>query len=255
MITSADNPKLKTIRRLADVRHRRRTGLFAAEGEDLVDAAAEAGVEPVFILRAGVDVEPRLLAEASSLRSGTRVVGVYGQRFAEPAGDLSVYLHGVADPGNVGTVLRSAHALCDGPVVLGPECADPYAPKAVRASMGSVFARPPARGWLEAFRGRLRAVVALDRGAERPLGALSADELEPPVVVCLGAERAGLPAEVLEAGDVVASIPLRPDGPDSLNVAMAATVGLYELGPKVLGRGARERANGTPHATRMASHG
>ena len=98
------------------------------------------------LLWSGQDVEPELLDRVSQLGSGTRVIGVYRQRWAEPGGELSVALHGVGDPGNVGTVIRSAHALADGPVIIGPGTADPYGPKAVRAAMGSVFARPPARG-------------------------------------------------------------------------------------------------------------
>src|SRR4051794_27048212 len=118
MITSADNQQLKTIRKLQDKSWRDRLDLFGAEGEGLVDAAEAAGWEPEIFLVAGDDVEPELLAEAGSLGSGTRVVGVYGRRWSEPGGDLSVYLHGVGDPGNVGAVIRSAHALAHGPVVL-----------------------------------------------------------------------------------------------------------------------------------------
>jgi TrmH family RNA methyltransferase len=222
MITSPDNRQLKTIRRLHEKRAREREGLFVAEGEDLVDAAAAAGWEPELLLRAGEDVEPRLLDAVSTLGSGTRVIGVYGQRWSEPGGDLSVYLHGVGDPGNVGTVIRSAHALADGPVVLGPGCADPWSPKAVRASMGSIFHRPPAR----ALPGELAGTaIALAVGSGTPLEAV---ELRPPEVLLLGAEREGLPADVTAAADRVAHLPLRGDGPDSLNVAMAATVALYE---------------------------
>jgi len=242
MITSSDNDKLKLVRRLADVRHRRRTGLFVAEGEDLVEAAAAAGVEPELLLVGGVDVEPRLLEAVSSLGSGTRVIGVYRQRFVEPCGALSLYLHGVSDPGNVGTSVRSAHALGDGPVVVGPGCADPYGPKAVRASMGSIFARPPAHAEVGELAGTL---VALARGAERSLDELAAGQLEPPVVVCLGAEREGLPHSVRERAADRVEIRLRPDGPDSLNVAMAATVALYALGSRIA----------PAHPTRMASHG
>ena len=125
-------------------------------------------------------------------------------------------------------ILRAAHALCDGPVVLGPGCADPYSPKAVRASMGSVFARPPARAELAALAGTK---LALDGGAPTPLADL---ELRPPVVICLGGEREGLPTGAVgSAADARARIPMRPDGPDSLNVAMAATVALYELGHRM----------------------
>jgi TrmH family RNA methyltransferase len=223
MITSRDNTQLKTIRRLLrEKKARQREGLFVAEGEDLIDAARAAGWEPELVLEAGVDVEPELLQAVSALGSGARVAGIFRQRWSEPHGDLCVYLHGVGDPGNVGSAIRSAHALADGPVILGPDCADPWSPKAVRASMGSVFARPPARAGFEELVGT---TIALERGAGPALSEL---RVEPPVVLCLGAERAGLPEAVRKGADVTAHIPLRPGGPDSLNVAMAATVALYE---------------------------
>ncbi|MEA2346842.1 MAG: methyltransferase, TrmH family [Thermoleophilaceae bacterium] len=229
MITSPDNEQLKTIRKLAQKKERARTGLFVAEGEDLVDAAAAAGLRPEILLRSGEDVEPALLDKVSALGSGARVIGVYAQRWTEPAGDLCVYLHGVGDPGNVGAVIRSAHALCDGPVILGPGCADPYSPKAVRASMGSVFARPPAKAAFEDLAGTL---VALDSGGQTPLASV---EVSAPVVLCLGAEREGLPPALVERAAVSASIPIREHGPESLNVAMAATVALYDLGNRMAG--------------------
>jgi TrmH family RNA methyltransferase len=227
MITSPDNQKLKQIRKLRSRRERERTGLFVVEGEDLVAAAVAAQAEPELLLVAGEDVEPGLLGAVSTLGSGTRVIGVYRQRWASPGGELSVYLHGVADPGNIGTIVRAAHALCDGPVVLGPGCADPYSPKAVRASMGSVFARPPARAELAGLTGTK---LALDGRASTSLADL---EVQPPVVICLGAEREGLPTELESGADARARIPMRPDGPDSLNVAMAATVALYDLGHRM----------------------
>jgi len=223
MITSKDNEKLKTVRKLQQKRWRDRLDLFAAEGEDLVEAAELAGWEPDTLLVAGVDVEGELLDEVSALGSGSRAIGVYRRRWSEPGGRLSVYLHGVGDPGNVGTVIRSAHALCDGPVVLGPDCADPYSPKAVRASMGSLFARPPAQAGFAELTGTR---IALDAGAERTLS-----DVEPsgPVVLCIGAEREGLPPEVLSGADDVVRIALRPDGPESLNAGVAAAVALHDL--------------------------
>lgn len=229
MITSPDNEQLKTIRKLAQKKERARTGLFVAEGEDLVDAAAAAGLRPQVLLRSGEDVEPELLDKVSALGSGARVIAVYAQRWAEQGGDLSVYLHGVGDPGNVGAIIRSAHALCDGPVILGPGCADPYSPKAVRASMGSVFARPPVKATFEELGGTL---VALDSGGQAPLASV---EVAPPLVLCLGAEREGLPPALVETAAVSARIPIRPNGPESLNVAMAATVALYDLGNRMAG--------------------
>ena len=118
----------------------------------------------------------------------------------------------------MGTIMRSAHALADGPVILGPGCADPFSPKAVRASMGSVFARPPARvEGLDELPGTL---VPLDAEASTTL---SDAALEPPLVLCLGAERAGLPEALSPAAVRI------PVATDSLNVAMAATVALYEV--------------------------
>jgi TrmH family RNA methyltransferase len=208
VITSADNEKLKTIRKLQQKRWRTKLGLFSVEGEDLIHGGAE------FVLRSGVDVEPDLLDAVSTLGSGTRVIGVYKQRWSEPEGELLVYLHGVEDPGNVGTIIRSAHALADATVVLGPGCADPYSPKAVRASMGSIFAKPPARAALAALGGQK---VALDVTAERGLRDL---DVTGPVVLVMGSERGDLPAGVEGV-----RIPVHAD---SLNVAMAATVALYE---------------------------
>jgi len=229
VITSKDNEKLKLIRSLAQRKHRDREGLFVAEGEDLLDAAAAAGVEAELVLVAGEDVEPELLDSVSTLGSGTRALGVFRERWAAPGGQLSVYLHGVGDPGNVGTIIRAAHAFADGPVVLSPDCADPFSPKAVRASMGSIFARPPARAELSDVGGHRLALVP-DAPTE-----LAGAALEPPLVLCLGAEREGLPADALEAVDGSARIPISESGPGSLNVAMAATVALYEARNRMAG--------------------
>jgi RNA methyltransferase, TrmH family len=223
VITSPDNDKLKTIRKLQQKSWRTKLGLFSAEGEDLVGAAEAAGRPADFVLRAGEDVEPDLLDGVSTLGSGTRVIGVYEQRWAEPAGDVLVYLHGVEDPGNVGTIIRSAHALADATVVLGPGTADPYSPKAVRASMGSIFRRPPARATLDALDGHK---VALDVTAESELRDL---DVTRPVVLVLGSERGDLPSGVEGV-----RIPVHAD---SLNVGMAATVALYEVANRMAADG------------------
>jgi TrmH family RNA methyltransferase len=221
MITSKDNEKLKLIRRLAERKHRDREGLFAVEGEDLVAAAAAAGAEPVFVLRAGDDVEPALLDAVSALGSGTRVIGVYPQAWASEADSPAVYLHGVGDPGNVGAVIRSVDALTGGWVVLGPGCTDPYSPKAVRASMGSVFSIPLLRAPVEATPAPRVGLVA--HGGEEPAASDAVGTL------CLGAEREGLPAEVLASCDRRWTIPLRPGGAESLNVAAAAAIALGRI--------------------------
>ena len=213
MITSPHNEKLKEVRKL----QRRRERRFVAEGEDLLAAAADAGWSAVYELRAGVDVEADLLDGVSGLGSGTRALGVFEQRWGAVAGPLCIALWGVRDPGNVGTVLRSALAFGASSVALGPETADPFGPKAVRASMGAIFAVPVARvasiAQLPAPR------VALAAGAGEALRGPLAGTL------VIGAERAGLPDEVVEACDAVAHIPIAGD---SLNAAMAATIALYE---------------------------
>jgi TrmH family RNA methyltransferase len=236
-ITSQHNRRLKEIRRLRRRRDwRARTGRFVAEGEDLL-AAADAAAWPAverYCARgsglAGTEVEAELLASASGLASGTRALAVYEERWAErPAGPVCVYLHGLGDPGNVGAVLRSAQAFAAGSVVLGPGCADPFGPKAVRASMGAVFAVALVR---VAELGELPgAKLALVPGQGVPLPELwssAAPRAQGPrdVTLLIGAERTGLPRELVEAADLVAHIPIQTD---SLNAAMAAAIALYEL--------------------------
>lgn len=224
-ITSPHNQALKQVRKLRRRRERERTGRFVAEGEDLVAAAQAAGWPALELYSAagsglpGREVEAILLARASTLGSGTRALGVYEQQWGDPVGDLCVYLHGVADPGNVGAILRSALAFGVGSVVLGPGCADPFGPKAVRASMGAIFAVPVARGELEDLPGQSVALVA--REGEPLRGPAPG-----PVTVLVGAEREGLPADMVARCDRVAHIPIASE---SLNAAMAATVALYEL--------------------------
>lgn len=238
MIASPHNEKLKLVRKLRERKYREREHAFVSEGEDLLEAGLEAGAKPRFVLVAagaelpltgtrlrGEEVEPRLLAEASYLSSGTRVIAVWPQRWVRSAGSFCLYLHGIGDPGNVGTIIRTAHALVGGSVVLGPGCADPFSPKAVRASMGSIFARPPVgadiaatpmpRVALVAHGGMVLAGPEGDEGA-RALGGAA--------TVCLGAERDGLPVEVLLQCDSQITIPLRAGGAESLNVAAVAAI-------------------------------
>jgi TrmH family RNA methyltransferase len=222
MITSKDNEKLKLIRKLAERKYREREGLFVAEGEDLVEAAAQAGWEPEFVLRAGVDVEPRLLDAVSTLGSGTRVIGVYRPVEQVAADGFQVYLHDVGDPGNVGTIIRTADALLGGSVVLGAGCADPYGPKAVRASMGSIFRLAISKGGQAPF--KLPVVGLVAHGGEPP-------DDEPVGSLMLGGERDGLSPELVGRCDRLWTIPLR-DGVESLNVAAAAAVALGRIASK-----------------------
>ncbi len=227
VITSPQNEKLKLVRRLAERRGRDREGLFLTEGEDQYEAGLASGAVPRVLLSVpgsgigGLEVEPELLASVSALGSGTRVIAVWEQRWSPVEGPVCVYLHGVGDPANVGAVIRSAHALVDGTVVLGPGCADPFSPKAVRASMGSVFGQPLAHGEVGETPEPRLALVA--HGGE-PLGDLTA-----PLTVCVGAERDGLPPEVLSACEREVTIPLRSGAAESLNLAAAAAIVLQRI--------------------------
>jgi TrmH family RNA methyltransferase len=242
VINSHQNPRLKQLRMLlAKKRERLRTGLFVAEGEDLVLAAAAAGWDPEDVLVAagpgsyalpgsdaleaidGTQVDADLLAGASSLGSGTRAVGIYRQRWAETAvGPRCLHLHGLRDPGNVGTAIRAAHALGASSVSIGPDTADPFGPKAVRASMGSIFAVPVVRVAGPAELPGTTVALVLREGEELRGGTIEGD-----VTLLVGAEREGLPDDVVSACDRTAHLPIA--GAESLNAAMAATVALYEL--------------------------
>ena len=234
VITSAGNARVKLVRKLASRRQRDKLGLFVCEGEDLVSAALDAGLEPVEAL---VDAErpvllerlggtelvtSALMAELSTLSHPARVVAVFRRADLRTGAEAPVglALWHVADPGNVGTLVRAADALGPAFVAPSPGCADPTGPKALRASMGALFRVPIAR-FDEAPEPRV-ALVARDA---KPLWEL---EHEGRVTFVLGAERDGLPPELVKTCDDVATVPLA-SGADSLNVAIAGAVALYEL--------------------------
>jgi TrmH family RNA methyltransferase len=168
---------------------------------------------------ADVDVDASLLAEVSTLGHPPRVIGVY-RRSDLPVGvrPVTLALWRVGDPGNVGALLRAADAFGAG-VALSSGCADPTSPKALRASMGALFRVP-----LSSFEEPAGVRVALVPRGGTPLPEVS---LDGEVVFVLGAEREGLPEEALAGCDVQASIP-QAGGAESLNVAMAGAIALYE---------------------------
>ena len=227
MITSRDNPALKEIRKLSAATARARSGLFVAEGEDLLQMADLYGwsaIRRVCAAGSGIEgdeVEPALLAEVSNLGSGTRAIGIYERRWGSvPRTGAVVHLHGLADPGNVGTCIRSAHALGAAAVTIAPGTADPFGPKAVRASMGSVFAIPVAEcsNPLE-LRGTKIALAT--RGGVPPT-AVAAEAC----VLLVGSERGGLSADLVAQADEAWTFPLS-EGAESLNAAAACAIALF----------------------------
>ena len=220
MITSRDNERLKLVRKLHDKRWRDKLGLFFVEGEDAVAAAT---AEAVDLLRAGEDVEPELLAEVASAPHPPRVVGVY--RRADLPGwedrDATLALWRLADPGNVGTLIRTADAF-GAAVALSDGCADPTSPKALRASAGSIW-RVPLGAW-EASNSLLQATTRVALVAHGGADLASVD-LSGRVAFLLGAEREGLDPSVPRDAEATIAI----QGAESLNVAATGAIALYEL--------------------------
>jgi RNA methyltransferase, TrmH family len=256
VITSKDNEKLKLVRNLQQRRRRDREGLFVTEGEDLLEAGLAAGAEPEVLITlegeglGGEEASAAALASASLLGSGTRAIAVWRERWSPVEGPVCVYLHAVGDPGNVGGIVRTANALVRGTVVLGPGCADPFAPRAVRATMGSIFSQPVAKAGIEETPAPRVALVAhggtpIDElalfgthgpersqsGDARPASESDATPIQPHsrLTLILGAERDGVPPEVLESADDRITIPLREGAAESLNVAAAAAIALQRI--------------------------
>jgi TrmH family RNA methyltransferase len=243
------------VRQLQHKRERRERRLLVAEGEDLVEAAMAHGVRPTVLLVDGdrvpdddpllvslADLEERysvpgaLLARVSTLAAPPRVIAVLPQpgpfhfRTVAFPPSLALYLAGVADPGNVGTLVRTAAALgCDW-VALGPRSADAANPRAVRAAMGATFAIPILEGVaprdLAARRG-FQVVAAVARGGAPPWEC----DLTLPTVLALGAERPGLEPVLddlaVDRPAVRVTIP-QAEGAESLNVAAAGAAILAE---------------------------
>ena len=219
---------LKRAAKLNLKKHREAEKLFLAEGETLIQ-------ESRGLPRRMFD-GPEEVQRLSTLKTPTGPVGVFP--FLDvPAQELIaasrriVLLHGMQDPGNVGAVVRAAHAFGAG-VGLSKGCADLYNPKTVRATMGSIFHAPVAREldsleFLKNARNAGLTTIAAVPESGDPPSALPAGKL----VIAVGAEGAGLPDEVIEASEMRVTIPSLAA---SLNAAIAASILLYEAYMRVL---------------------
>jgi TrmH family RNA methyltransferase len=226
-----ETPRTVSIKRavkLQQKKHREIEELFLAEGRTLIEESPE---RPRQIFK-----EKDNVRRLSTLTTTTGPVGVFP--FLDVSGrellascDRIVLLHGVQDPGNVGTIIRAAHAFGAG-VALSGGCADLYNPKTVRATMGSIFHAPVAREvgslkFLESARGSDFMTVAAVLGGGSIPKVMPSDKL----VVVIGSEGAGLPEEVVAACEQHVKIPSQAS---SLNAAMAASILLYEAYMRVL---------------------
>lgn len=266
LITSAANPLVKRIRLLAERKHRRQQSSFVVEGAQPVGRALEAGWDVEVLI-----VAPDLLTETASaiaaaaqargIRIARLSAGLFG-RISDregpsglaaiirggltPADDLptrpdSVYvaLHEIGNPGNLGTIIRTADATGAAGVILVGDTADPFAPAAVKASMGSLFAvrvaRMPDAGAFLSWARQAGLQVAATSG--RADSEHWSTRYRLPLAILFGAEGAGLPADVLARADQRIRIPMTGTA-ESLNLAVAAGVMLYEV--------RRQHASGGP---------
>ena len=221
--------RLKRLAKLKQKKHRETERLFLAEGRNLVDESPEPPLEAY--------EDPETVGRISTLTTPTGPVAVFP--FVDvptdellASRDLIVLLDGVQDPGNVGTVIRAAHAFGAG-VALSRGTADLYNPKTVRATMGSLFHAPvardldPTRFLGEAHASGFSSVAAMPEGGRVP-SAVSVGK----VVLAVGSEGAGLSPEVVEACSLSVTIPVRAP---SLNAAVAASILLYDAHMRMLG--------------------
>ncbi len=253
-ITSASNPLIKTLKALHAKKGRAESGLFLAEGARLALEAAELDIWPeVLVYSPGALARPHVrkliedadrrrlrvietsegvIAQISKRDNPQTVVGAYTQRLSPLEaieGETIVALEGVRDPGNLGTILRTADATGAAGVVLLGESCDPFSVEAVRASMGSIFAVKLARASFDDLIKLKRERGAQMIGASLKGAGFDADLPAPRrAIVLMGNEQSGLPANMEEACDLLVKLPMRGRA-DSLNLAAATAVMLYDL--------------------------
>ena len=253
-VTSLSNPTVKSVRALHLRKARDETGLFVAEGLKNVTEGVELGHAPRILMYGAdadhpllqkaiaatydargevIEVTQDILAKVSRRDNPQAVVGVFAQTFrpldaVEPgAAACVVALHRVRDPGNLGTIIRTADAAGCGGVILVGECCDPYSVEAVRATMGSIFAVPltqASEAEFTAWRGRWPGSVVgtlLSAAVDH-----RAADYRKPALVLMGNEQQGLPPAMAALCDVAVKIPMRGRA-DSLNLSVATGIMIY----------------------------
>jgi TrmH family RNA methyltransferase len=256
-ITSFANPIVKEIRGLALPKNRKASGLFLAEGLKLVADAIEAGWSVHTLVHANtvgdqplvhrlastiharggavISVSEAVLARISRRDNPQTVLGVFEQRLISAKDvrprqdDVWIALEAVRDPGNLGTIVRTADAVGAAGVILVGDTVDPFSPETVRATMGSIFAVPLAR----ATKAEVAALATAWRGTVvgthlSGTGDYRKAEYKPPVLLVMGGEQAGLTPETAALCRTLVKIPMAGKA-DSLNLAVATAVMLFEI--------------------------
>lgn len=239
LITSPHNPALKLIRSLADKKHRQETGLFVAEGEKVVHRARSEGWEPDYLVSTSARppwgkarhlvVDERVMASLGGQKNVSPVLGVFRQRWSTAITPQGTWLalEDIRDPGNLGTIIRTADAAgATGIILVGQSC-DPWGPDCVRATMGSIFGVPLVRLASVDFLDLCRAWPGESVGTHLRATESFRRSYRQPSLLVMGSEGKGLSDEASAACSALVRIPMR-EGAESLNVAIATGLILYE---------------------------
>lgn len=250
-ITSFSNPTIKSIRALQDKAERKRTGQFLLEGLQAIGMAFERGIMPELIIVSNkakhplltkilhatdtnnvIETTDAILSKISARENAQTVMAVYQQRWAKLADvkkGIWVVLDNIKDPGNLGTIMRTADAAGVAGIILVGETCDPYSVEAVRATMGSVFALPLVKStqaeflkWHEGWCGETVATTLAGAADYRT------PKYKAPLLLLMGNEQNGLPESMVNIATHKVKLPMR-GGAESLNVAVATAIMLYEF--------------------------
>jgi TrmH family RNA methyltransferase len=238
-ITSPHNPTIKLIRSLAEKKYRQEHGLFVAEGGMVLQRARREGWEPDFLLTTTsadpwgkatvLRIGEKQMATISAQKNPPRQIAVFRQRLREkvtPDG-CWVALEDMRDPGNLGTIIRTADAAgAAGLILIGQSC-DPWGPDCVRATMGSIFAVPLVRYERADFLDLSKSWPGETIGTHLDASQSYRRTYKQPALLVMGSEGKGLSEEAAKACSSLVRIPMRP-GAQSLNVAIATALILYE---------------------------
>ena len=239
IVTSPQNPTIKLIRSLDEKKNRQEHGLFVAEGEEVLQRARREGWEPVYLLTtthaepwgeaALMLVNEKIMGQVSAQKNPPGKIGIFRQKYAPnvtPEG-VWVALEDMRDPGNLGTIIRTADAVGASGIILTGQSCDPFAPDCVRATMGSVFGMPLVRLEQKAFLDLCREWPGETVGTHLKATESYRRPYKAPTLLVMGSEGRGLSAEAANACSTLVRIPMK-GGAESLNVAIATGLMLFE---------------------------
>jgi TrmH family RNA methyltransferase len=238
-ITSPHNPTIKLIRSLSTKKHRQEAGLFVAEGEKVLERARQEGWTPEYLLSTGaaepwngaalLRVDDKMMGSISAQKNAPQMIGVFRQRwtsYADPKGTW-VALEDMRDPGNLGTIIRTADAAgAAGIILIGQSC-DPWGADCVRATTGSIFGVPLVRLTLTDFLDFCRAWPGETVGTHLQATESYRRSYKSPALLVMGSEGRGLSEAAAKACSTLVRIPMKGKA-ESLNVAIATGLMLFE---------------------------